>query len=57
MNNRWRRISFLKYGIKFDKGYKYFEWCAHKVSVYNARIDKQKNFFRKGVKHYATKRS
>lgn len=57
MNNRWRRIVFLKYGIKFDKDYKYVEWCAHKGSVYNARINKQKNLFRKGAKYYATKRS
>ena len=54
MNNRWRRIAFLKYGIKFNKDYKYVEWCAHKGSVYSTRINKPKSF-RKGAKHYATK--
>ena len=54
MNNRWRRIAFLKYGIKFDKDCKYVKWCAHKVTVYSTKINKQK-IFRKGAKHYATK--
>ena len=54
MNNRWRRIAFLKCGIKFNKDYKYVEWCAHKGSVYSTRINKPKSF-RKGAKHYAVK--
>ena len=54
MNNRWRRIAFLKYGIKFDKDFKYMKWNAHKAIVYSAKINKPKSF-RKGTKHYAVK--
>lgn len=60
MNNRWRRIAFLKYGIKLDENYKYAESIIDVKEVepvkrsYNFKLYKSKGF-RKGAKHYATK--
>lgn len=57
MNNRWRRIVFLKYGIRLDENYKYTESIIDVKKVepvkrsYNFKLYKSKSF-RKKAKHY-----
>lgn len=61
MNNRWRKIVYLKYGMKLDENYKYAESIidAEKVEsvkrTYSFKLYKTSSF-RKGKKHYETKR-
>lgn len=56
MNNRWRRLAYLEFKVRYDEDYKYIERLARKNMVYNARLNKPKSF-RKGAKHYANKKS
>ena len=60
MNNRWRKIVYLKYGMKLNKNYKYAESIIDTEKVesvkrtYSFKLYKTSSF-RKGTRHYATK--
>lgn len=57
MNNRWRKIAFLKYRIKLDENYKYIESAINPKNIKPVRFKcntqfKKSKSFRKGAKHY-----